>query len=117
MIELSFSKLLLLAVIALVVLGPEKLPKAARMAGVMLRRVRLGWENVRSEVERELQMEEIRRAAKEAAERAEAVQKTATEEVRAAQASVNRTLADVASTPDAAGESDPESKEARDGRA
>src|SRR5579875_1811443 len=71
MIELSFSKLLLLAVIALLVLGPEKLPRAARMAGAMLRRLRLGWENVRTEVERELQVEEIRRAAREAAAHAE----------------------------------------------
>ena len=116
MIELSFSKLLLLAVIALVVLGPEKLPKAARMAGAMLRRMRLGWESVRSEVERELQMEEIRRAAKEATERAEAARKIATDEVRAAHASVNLTIADAASAPDAK-DGDSESKETRDGRA
>jgi sec-independent protein translocase protein TatB len=111
MIELSFSKLLLLAVIALVVLGPEKLPKAARMAGVMLRRVRLGWENVRSEVERELQMEDIRRAAKEASESAEAARKTATDEARAA----HRAIADVVSdSGDTTGDS--EAKEAQDGR-
>jgi sec-independent protein translocase protein TatB len=116
MIELSFSKLLLLAVIALVVLGPEKLPKAARMAGVMLRRVRLGWENVRSEIERELQVEEIRRTAKEAAERAEAARKTATDEASAAHASVNRAIADVVSDPEAT-DSGSGSKEARDGRA
>lgn len=114
MIELSFSKLLLLAVIALVVLGPEKLPKAARMAGAMLRRARLGWESVRSEVERELQVEEIRRAAREAAERAEAVQKTATDEVCAAHASVNRTLIDTVRTADAA-HGDPDAQETRDG--
>jgi sec-independent protein translocase protein TatB len=118
MIELSFAKLLLLAVIALVVLGPEKLPKAARMAGAMLRRVRLGWESVRSEVERELQMEEIRRAAREAAERTEAVQKSANEEMRSAHASVNRTLAEVAGKSDAVDETrDSPSPEARDGHA
>lgn len=116
MIELSFAKLLLLAVIALVVLGPEKLPKAARMAGAMLRRVRLGWESVRSEVERELQLEEIRRAAKEAAGHAEAAQKAATGEMRSAQASVNRTLAEVAGKPDVVDEAR-ESPEARDGHA
>jgi sec-independent protein translocase protein TatB len=101
MIELSFSKLLLLAVIALVVLGPEKLPKAARMAGAMLRRLRLGWESVRSEVERELEIEEIRRAAKEAADRADAMRKAAGTEVRAAHASVSRTIAEVSKTADA----------------
>ncbi|TAN04379.1 MAG: twin-arginine translocase subunit TatB [Rhodanobacteraceae bacterium] len=96
MIELSFAKLLLLAVIALVVLGPEKLPKAARMAGVMLRRLRLGWENVRSEVERELELEEIRRSAKEAAERADAMRKAADAGLHSAHTAVNETVADVA---------------------
>jgi sec-independent protein translocase protein TatB len=74
MIEISFGKLVLLALIALIVLGPEKLPGAARTAGALLRRVRTGWDSVRSEVERELQVEEIRRQAREAAERAQAAQ-------------------------------------------
>jgi len=75
MIEFSLGKLVLLALIALIVLGPEKLPGAARTAGALLRRVRSGWDNVRAEVERELEIEQIRRTAREAAARAEAAQK------------------------------------------
>ena len=115
MIELSFSKLLLLAVIALVVLGPEKLPKAARMAGAMLRRLRLGWESVRSEVERELEMEEIRRAAKEAAGRAESLRKAADDQMRSAHGSVTQAVADVAKAAEVA--DDAVSRETRDGDA
>lgn len=74
MIEISFGKLVLLALIALIVLGPEKLPGAARTAGALLRRMRSGWDDVRAEVERELQIEEIKRAAREAAAKAEAAQ-------------------------------------------
>jgi len=74
MIEISFGKLVLLALVALIVLGPEKLPHAARTAGALLRRVRSGWDSVRAEVERELQVEEIKRQAREAAERAQAAQ-------------------------------------------
>lgn len=77
MIEISFGKLVLLALIALIVLGPEKLPGAARTAGALLRRMRSGWDSVRAEVERELEVEEIRRAAREAARQAEAVQQQA----------------------------------------
>ena len=51
-------------------LGPEKLPVAARTAGTLLRRLRSGWDSVRAEVERELQVEEIRKAAREAAAQA-----------------------------------------------
>ncbi|MEO8746039.1 MAG: Sec-independent protein translocase protein TatB [Rhodanobacter sp.] len=74
MIEISFGKLLVLALIALIVLGPEKLPAAARTAGALVRRLRGSWDSVRAEVERELQVEEIRRTAREAAERMEAAQ-------------------------------------------
>jgi sec-independent protein translocase protein TatB len=74
MIEISFGKMLLLALIALLVLGPEKLPGAARTAGALIRRVRSTWDSVRTEVERELEIEEIKRTAREAAARAEAAQ-------------------------------------------
>jgi sec-independent protein translocase protein TatB len=81
----------------------------------MLRRVRLGWESVRSEVERELEIEEIRRSAKEAADRADAMRKAADAEVRSAHASVNRTIAEVAhATEPQAGVA---AKETRDGDA
>jgi sec-independent protein translocase protein TatB len=82
MIEISFGKLVLLALVALIVLGPEKLPHAARTAGALMRRVRLGWDSVRAEVERELQVEEIRRQAREAAARAEAAQAELDETLR-----------------------------------
>ena len=74
MIEISLGKMVLFALIALIVLGPEKLPGAARTAGALLRRVRSGWDNVRAEVERELEIEEIKRSAREAVAGAEAAQ-------------------------------------------
>ncbi len=74
MIEISFGKLVLLALIALIVLGPEKLPVAARTAGALLRRVRGSWDSVRAEVERELQVEEIRRTAKDVVSHMDAAQ-------------------------------------------
>jgi sec-independent protein translocase protein TatB len=70
MIEISLGKLVLLALIALIVLGPEKLPGAARTAGAVLRRLRSGWDNVRAEVEHTLEVEEIKRTAREAASQA-----------------------------------------------
>lgn len=74
MIELSFTKLLVLALIALIVLGPEKLPVVARTAGALIRRVRGGWDTVRAEVERELEVEEIRRTAREVVEQKDKVE-------------------------------------------
>jgi sec-independent protein translocase protein TatB len=56
------------------VLGPEKLPHAARTAGALVRRLRSGWDSVRAEVERELEIEDLKRTAREAAAKAEAMQ-------------------------------------------
>ncbi|HET9033028.1 MAG TPA: Sec-independent protein translocase protein TatB [Dokdonella sp.] len=61
MFDLSFGELALVAVVALLVLGPERLPGAARTAGALLRRLRNSWQGVRSEIERELAAEDIKR--------------------------------------------------------
>lgn len=82
MFDFSLGKLLLLALIALLVLGPEKLPGAARTMGAMIRRLRSGWDSVRTEVERELEIEEIRRAARQAAADAEAAHSEASDTLR-----------------------------------
>jgi sec-independent protein translocase protein TatB len=62
MFDLGFGELLLIAVVALVVLGPERLPKAARFAGLWVRRARAQWYSVKSELEQELASDELRRS-------------------------------------------------------
>jgi hypothetical protein len=52
MIDLGVSKLALIAVVALVVIGPERLPKVARMAGNLLGRAQRYMAEVKSEVNR-----------------------------------------------------------------
>lgn len=95
MIEISLGKLVLLALIALIVLGPEKLPQAARTAGALVRRLRSGWESVRAEVERELEIEELKRSAREAAARAEAMQAEMNKAARDTREEIASTAADV----------------------
>lgn len=62
MFDIGFGELLLIAVVALVVLGPERLPKAARFAGLWVRRARAQWYSVKAELERDLAAEELRRS-------------------------------------------------------
>ena len=62
MFDIGFSELLVIAVVALVVLGPERLPKAARFAGLWIRRARAQWYSVKSELERDLAAEELRKS-------------------------------------------------------
>ena len=61
MFDVGFSELLIVAVVALLVLGPVRLPKAARFAGLWVRRARAQWYSVKSELERELAAEEFKR--------------------------------------------------------
>ena len=65
MFDIGFGELLLIAVLALVVLGPERLPKAARFVGLWVRRARAQWHSVKAELERELQADELKRSLEE----------------------------------------------------
>jgi sec-independent protein translocase protein TatB len=60
MFEVGFSEMLVIAFVALVVLGPEKLPKAARFAGLWIRRARAQWYSVKAELEREIAAEQLK---------------------------------------------------------
>lgn len=62
MFDLGFSELLIVAVVALVVLGPQRLPKAARFAGLWVRKARAQWYSVKSEFEREMAAEDLKRS-------------------------------------------------------
>lgn len=62
MFDIGFSEVLITAVIALIVLGPERLPKAARLAGLWVRKARAQWYSVKAELERELLDEELKRS-------------------------------------------------------
>jgi sec-independent protein translocase protein TatB len=66
MFGIGFGEIVLIAVVALLVLGPERLPKAARFAGLWMRRARAQWESVKAELENELVSEELRRTVRQA---------------------------------------------------
>lgn len=86
MFDLSFAEILVIAVIALVVLGPERLPRAARFTGLWVRRARGQWQSVRSEFERELAAEELKRNL----DQARSAMRDADRDVRGAEAAVRR---------------------------
>ena len=62
MFDFSFGEMLVVALVALVVLGPERLPKAARFTGLWVRKARAHWYSVKSELESELASEELKRS-------------------------------------------------------
>lgn len=60
MFDIGFLEMFLVAVVALLVLGPDKLPGAVRMAGLYLGRIKRSLADVRSQVEREIGADELR---------------------------------------------------------
>jgi len=61
MIDLGVSKIALIAVVALVVVGPERLPKVARMMGNLFGRAQRYMADVKSEVNRQMEVEEFKK--------------------------------------------------------
>jgi len=59
--DIGFSELLLVGLVALIVFGPERLPGAARTAGLWIGRLKRSFGAIKAEVEREMGADEIRR--------------------------------------------------------
>ena len=62
MFDIGFWELLLIALVALVVVGPERLPKLIRVTGLWLGRANASVQSIRSEISRELRAEELKQA-------------------------------------------------------
>ena len=60
MFDIGFSELVLVAVVGLLVLGPERLPGAIRTGSLWLGRLRRSFNSIRAEIEREINADEIR---------------------------------------------------------
>lgn len=97
MFDVSFTELMLIAVVALLVLGPERLPKAARFAGLWMRKARTQWYSVKSEFERELAAEELKRSLQEQAAQVKSEFNAARDELRGAADAARGALAEAES--------------------
>jgi sec-independent protein translocase protein TatB len=62
MFDIGFSELLVIGVVALIVIGPERLPKVARTAGHLYGRLQRYVATVKSDISQEIQLDELRRA-------------------------------------------------------
>ena len=60
MFDVGFSELIVIAIVALVVIGPERLPKVARTAGLLLGRLQRYVNDVKADINREMQLDELK---------------------------------------------------------
>jgi sec-independent protein translocase protein TatB len=100
MFDVGFSELLMVGLVALLVLGPEKLPKAARIAGFWLGKARSTMATVKTEIRQELHAEEMRQLLKQQLEHLEAndLQQTLKNDAEAASAEINAALEAISDT-------------------
>ncbi len=72
MFDIGFTELLIVAIVGLVVIGPERLPSTIRTVALWVGRIRRTLGNVQKEISEELRVDEMRQAAKKQQERLEA---------------------------------------------
>ncbi len=83
MFDVSFSELLVIAVVALLVIGPEKLPKVARTVGAFVGRMQRYMSQVKDEVNREMRFEELKNLQQE-------IKQTVEQETSALEGSIHK---------------------------
>ncbi|WP_300450902.1 Sec-independent protein translocase protein TatB [Accumulibacter sp.] len=83
MFDIGFSEMIVIAIVALVVIGPERLPKVARTAGHLLGRLQRYVSDVKSDINREIQLDELKKLQAEIQDSARRVEQSLTSEIEA----------------------------------
>ena len=90
MFDIGFSELIVIAVVALIVIGPERLPKVARTAGHLLGRLQRYVNDVKSDINREMQLEELKKLQAQVEESARSIERDVGKELQSAETSLNQ---------------------------
>jgi len=76
MFDVSLTELMVIGVVALIVIGPERLPKVARTVGHLLGRAQRYVNDVKSDIQREIELDELRKFKNEMEDAAQGVQQS-----------------------------------------
>lgn len=92
MFDIAFSEMLIIAVIALLVIGPEKLPKVAKTVGHLLGKAQRYVSDVKSEINREMEIDELRKLQAEMQTAARKVEGDVQTTLRDTEADLNKSV-------------------------
>lgn len=93
MFDIGFSELMVIAVVALIVIGPERLPKVARTVGILLGRLQRYAADVKADISREMQLEELKKLQQEMADRIASAESSVRQELHEVESSVGNAIA------------------------
>jgi sec-independent protein translocase protein TatB len=105
MFDVGFSEIFVIALVALVVIGPERLPKVARTLGHLLGRMQRYVNDVKADISREMELDELRKLQSTVEEAARSIEQSVHKEIRATESQLNTITAsatELAPTPPAA---------------
>ncbi|MEO7853460.1 MAG: Sec-independent protein translocase protein TatB [Rubrivivax sp.] len=100
MIDFGFDKIALIGAVALIVIGPEKLPRVARTVGHMLGKAQRYVADVKAEVNRSIELDELKKMKTEFEDAARDVEKSVSSEVQQASAAVSNEWASIGTSVD-----------------
>ncbi|MBX9812705.1 MAG: Sec-independent protein translocase protein TatB [Burkholderiales bacterium] len=81
MFDIGFSEILVIAVVALIVIGPERLPKVARTLGHLFGRMQRYVNDVKADISREMQLEELRKLQSSMQDAARSIEQSVSKEI------------------------------------
>jgi sec-independent protein translocase protein TatB len=90
MFDIGFSEMMVIAVLALIVIGPERLPRVARTLGHLAGRLQRYVADVKSDINREIELDELRKMRESMQQAASSFQSTVNEEMSKASAGVSK---------------------------
>jgi sec-independent protein translocase protein TatB len=96
--DIGFSELLVIGVVALIVIGPERLPRVARTLGHLFGRMQRYVNDVKADISREMELEELRRLQVDMKEAAQSFEDGVTKEIRDTETQL-QSVADTAVAP------------------
>jgi sec-independent protein translocase protein TatB len=103
MFDFGFSELVVIGIVMLIVVGPERLPKVARTAGHLLGRVQRYVSDVKSDIQREMQLEELKKLQEQVRHQAQEIESSVRSGVAGVESGVGQTVDEVRSIlPDSA---------------
>jgi len=93
MFDIGFSELFIIMLVGLLVIGPERLPKVARTMGALFGRLQRYVNDVKADISREVELDELRKMKTEFEDAARSVETSVSDELRSTADELNRSIA------------------------
>ena len=97
--DIAFSEMMIIAVIALIVIGPERLPKVARTLGHLFGRMQRYVSDVKADISREMELDELKKLQTSMQDAARSFEQSVKQEVHATESELNKIAQEANPTP------------------